>query len=173
MCRSKFSRDCMSCTTVPGLRLKTAKSSGFACSATCIFPACDSLAILYCVRTTSHHYPRYCPSATFPDGGTHISLNSFQRTLKSSPCRPLVKSRVGNPLPNSAKIPSAATISFAAVPERVSSKMRRSFRWLTVSDVLLVNLSIGLDDSKTVADSVGNYRCRKADERLSLIRVSH
>jgi len=46
---------------------------------------------------------------------THISLNSFHKTLNSNPCNPLVNNLVGKPLPNNAKTPSAAMISLAAV----------------------------------------------------------
>jgi hypothetical protein len=46
---------------------------------------------------------------------THISLNNFHKTLNNRPCKPLVNSRVGRPLPNNANTPSAAIISLAAV----------------------------------------------------------
>ena len=49
---------------------------------------------------------------------THISLNNFHKTLNKRPCKPLVKSRVGKPLPNNANTPSAAMISLAAVTTR-------------------------------------------------------
>jgi hypothetical protein len=43
---------------------------------------------------------------------------------------------------------------------------------LTVSDVLLMHLTISLDNAKTVADSVGHHGSSKPDEGLSLTEVS-
>lgn len=39
---------------------------------------------------------------------------------------------------------------------------------LTVPDILFVDLAIGLDDAKTVADGVGNDRSREPDKCLPL-----
>jgi hypothetical protein len=105
-------------------------------------------------------------------GTTHISLKSLHKTLNSRPCSPFVKRRVGKPRPNSARIPSAATISFAAVPALVSSHRIGYVFELTVSDVLLVHLSICLYDSQTVAHGVRNDGSCKADEGLPLSRIS-
>jgi len=75
---------------------------------------------------------------------THISLNSFHKTLNNNPCNPLVNNLVGKPLPNNANTPSAAMISLAAVTVHqrcdIPTRMVR-----TVSNVLLVNLPIRLD----------------------------
>jgi hypothetical protein len=87
---------------------------------------------------------------------THISLNNFHKTLNNRPCRPLVNSRVGRPRPNNANTPSAAIISLAAVTIH-QHRGSQTELGRTVSDVLLLNLSIGFHYPQGVADSIGDH----------------
>lgn len=110
---------------------------------------------------------------------THRSWKYLQRILKSNPWRPFVINRVGSPRPKRPNNPSFATISLAAVTVRpVNICSLGNFqhcprhKTLTIPYVTLVDLAVGLDDSKRVTSGVGDDRSCETDECLALREVS-
>lgn len=85
-----------------------------------------------------------------------MSVNSLHKILNKIPCNPLVANRTGNPLPNNASTPSDEMISLAAatmigLAARTSSCQEIG---LTVANIFLVYLSIGLYYSERITDGI-------------------
>jgi hypothetical protein len=89
---------------------------------------------------------------------TYKSKNSFHKIENKSPWSPLHKIRVGSPRPKSPKIPSSRITNLAAsamhrqLHPREEKGQENYYVALTIRDLGVIDLTIGLDDSQRVGD---------------------